>query len=149
MSAGNNLPKRRLTQASLRCSRWVSLCSLPLKGCWINYLQRSRQFQSPRGDPGEHSRDSECVSDGLGKTSAPESGFFGWRARGRPLELSGSVRSGAVGLHHGAGDAASAGNATWLRMCDYPTRLKPSQGLKLSPAAGGRASTMLKLKVSH
>jgi len=52
----NNASKRPLTQASLRCTRWLKPSSLhriptPLKRCWMSHLQALSTIPEPSGNP--------------------------------------------------------------------------------------------------
>jgi len=52
----NKALKRPLTQASLRCTRWLKPSSLhriptPLKRCWMSHLQALSTIPDPRGNP--------------------------------------------------------------------------------------------------
>jgi len=52
----NKASKRPLTQASLRCKRWLKPSSLhriptPLKRCWISHLQALSTIPEPSGKP--------------------------------------------------------------------------------------------------
>ena len=52
----NKVSKRPLTQASLRCKRWLNPSSLPriptpLQRCWMSHVQALSTMPEPRGKP--------------------------------------------------------------------------------------------------
>ena len=72
----NNASKRPLTQASLRCKRWLKPSSLhriptPLKRCWMSHLHALSTYHCPAAAPTPCTWHSRCARDAVPNRHAP------------------------------------------------------------------------------